>query len=165
MSVHRNGHHGHLRAAAHHGFDLKTLTRSLSDCNTTNDKQYIKQGIDLFSTFVITHAPPADAHFRRFGDTVRVRIRFLSACSVPLRGFVLTAYTRLLHANTCLIRDCLLPQPGFPSTYQVNNLGLSFNTVSPAQASRLRARCAVWEAAVPKGQQGRSMIQSYAWVE
>ena len=98
----------------------------MSDCKTPNDRQYRQQGIELFSTFVTTHAPPVDAHFRRFGDA-----------------------------------------DGFPSTYQVNNLGLSFNAPSPSQAmsSRLRARCAVWEEAVATGQQGRGMIQSYAWVE
>ena len=48
-----------------------------------------------------------------------------------------------------------------PAEYNVNNLDLEYSV----SRNRLQERCATWANAIPTGQQGRSVLQSFAWVE
>jgi hypothetical protein len=119
--------------AAHHGFDLHSLAESATGCITPNDSQYRWQGIELFSTFVKTHAPPAYAHYKRFGHAVRS-----PSCCCPLEWRFTNApprqhsfQRRFAHALVAGLPSCLpnqqswaeLQRDGVPVGRALRHLG------------------------------------------
>lgn len=124
---------------AHHGYDLEQLTTDPTDpeaFKSAAERQYFERAVELFATFVRTHAPPPAAGFKRFGD-------------VPGGGAGKIGVVGEL-----------------PREYNLNNLDQVWRAGGNAVAEdRLQARCATWADAVVPGQHGRSVLQSFAWVE